>query len=101
MAATVGPDKRHRAAARGDNQPRPPVTIGVDRSSNALIISATRQDLDNIETLIKKLMTSTGRGDAEFHIFTLVNADPQAVAQTLLDLYNPKLPTLPPGGDFL
>ncbi|MBI5722766.1 MAG: hypothetical protein HZA50_02325 [Planctomycetes bacterium] len=66
------------------------VTIAVDKSANALIVAASRQDLDQIEELVKKLQTSAGGQEAEFRTFKLTQADPGAVAQTLNQLFNPK-----------
>ncbi|MCX5661532.1 MAG: hypothetical protein NTW19_17780 [Planctomycetota bacterium] len=93
-ALAAAPDNKKPADAA-----HPPVSIGVDKSANALIISATKQDLDNIEALIKKLSLSSGRGDAEFRLFKIEHADPDSIATTLDDLYNAKVPAIPPGVD--
>ena len=91
--AAAGPEVKGEAADSG------PVTIAVDAASNALIISATKQELADIETLITQLVSTTGRGDAEFRIFKIAQADPDSIAQTLDELYNPKAPALKPGQD--
>lgn len=87
------------AADAKEEPPAGPVTIAVDAASNALIISATKQELADIETLINQLVSTTGRGDSEFRIFKIAQADPDSIAQTLDDLYNPKAPALKPGQD--
>ncbi|MBE3134564.1 MAG: hypothetical protein IMZ55_13925, partial [Acidobacteria bacterium] len=72
---------------------KPGVTIGVDKSTNSLIISGKRQDLDYLEALVNQLMPSSAQVDAEYRIFKIEKADPTAVARTLDSLFNPR-PTL-------
>jgi type II secretion system protein D len=65
------------------------VTIAVDKASNALIISGTRQELAELENLVDQLATSEVEAEAEFRVFTMKKADPGSVAQTLTSLFNP------------
>ncbi|HUS47670.1 MAG TPA: secretin N-terminal domain-containing protein, partial [Phycisphaerae bacterium] len=73
-----------------DASARPPITIAVDESANALIVSATRQELENIETLIAQLLVSSQEADAEIRVYKIKWADPVSVAQTLDHLFNPR-----------
>jgi type II secretion system protein D len=77
-----------------DSNPQPlAVGIAVDKTANALIVSGTRQALDDMESLISRLSVgAAGRNEAEFRVFKVQRADPESVARTLDDLYNPKLP---------
>ncbi|MCX5676331.1 MAG: hypothetical protein NTX87_15120, partial [Planctomycetota bacterium] len=72
---------------------KPGVTIGIDKSTNSLIISGKRQDLDYLEALINQLTPSSAQTEAEYRIFKIEKADPTAVARTLDSLFNPR-PTL-------
>ncbi len=71
---------------------RPRVTIAVDKRTNALVISATRRELDNIESLINQLATSEGAIEAELKVFKVAQADPVTVAETIDKLFNPVQP---------
>jgi type II secretion system protein D len=81
-----------RPAEEGAFQPpaRPPVTIAVDKATNSLVISATRQDMDNIQSLIDQFVLSGVSAEAELKIYILEKADPESVARTLDALFNPK-----------
>jgi len=67
-----------------------PITIAVDRAANALIISGTRTEIENIEYLIDSLSDSYLMAEAEFRSFKVIHADPESVARTLDTLFNPK-----------
>jgi len=71
---------------------RPQVTIAVDKRTNALVISATRRELDNIESLINQLATSEGAIEAELKVFKVAQADPLTVSETIDKLFNPTQP---------
>lgn len=73
----------------------PPVTIAADKTSNSLIISATRRDLDAIESLIYSLSSSSGANEAEMEVIPIRNSDPVAVAKVLNDLFNPRRAAAP------
>ncbi|MFW5731765.1 MAG: secretin N-terminal domain-containing protein [Planctomycetota bacterium] len=75
---------------------RPRVTIAVDKRTNALVISATRRELDNIESLINQLATSEGAIEAELKVFKVAQADPLTVAETIDKLFNPVQPKQKP-----
>ncbi len=79
-----------------DTSSIPPVTIAVDVQANALIVSGTQRELDNIETLIAQLTASDVVGEPEVRIIPIRNADPAAVAKILNDLFNPKQPRVAP-----
>ncbi|MBL7220010.1 MAG: hypothetical protein ISS69_07845 [Phycisphaerae bacterium] len=67
----------------------PPIVIAVDAAANALIISATRTELENVSDLIERLSDSTTGGEAEFRTYKIAHGDPTVVAKTLSDLFNP------------
>jgi len=69
------------------------IIIAVDKSSNTLLISGSREEIDQIEDLIWELSQTLVAGDAEFRAFAVKHADPVAVAKLLDDLFNPKTPT--------
>ncbi|MCX5672598.1 MAG: hypothetical protein NTU94_14875 [Planctomycetota bacterium] len=96
-AVAPAPGAAPAAPAAGEKAPaesarKPGVGIAIDKSSNSLIISGKRQDLDYLEDLIEQLTPSQGEGDAEFRIFKVGQADPAAIARTLDALYNPRIP---------
>ncbi len=73
-----------------------PVLIAVDKRSNALIVSATQQEIDAIKDLARQLSSTTdATGDTEIRWFALEHADPTAVAATLDKLFNPQVPVVP------
>ncbi|MHC4718283.1 MAG: secretin N-terminal domain-containing protein, partial [Planctomycetota bacterium] len=80
------------AVAAADDEPieDPPVMIAVDKEANALIISAGRQEMYEIEELIFTLTSSEAAGDAEPRVFPVKNADPASLAKTLNALFNPR-----------
>ncbi len=91
------PGKRPAGASVSDEgmfNPKtpPPVTIAVDKQANALIISATRRELDNIELLIAQLTMGEVEGEPEIRIIPVKHADPLSLAKILNDLFNPKKP---------
>lgn len=67
------------------------VLIAPDLDANALVVSAPRRDLDAIQSLVFQLSLSETAGEAEFRVFKVQRADPVAVAQTLDELFNPRL----------
>ena len=77
------------------NQPAPPegtktvVTLSVDRTANALLMSGPSHELDAINNLINELAWSPLGNEAEFRQFALKEADPVAVAKTLTELFKP------------
>lgn len=66
------------------------VTISVDRTANALLMSGPSHELDAINNLVNELSFSTIGNDAEFRQFSLKEADPVAVAKTLSELFKPE-----------
>ncbi|MBM4017165.1 MAG: hypothetical protein FJ288_02375 [Planctomycetes bacterium] len=86
--APAAPAGQPAAAAPNGQAPR--VTIGVDKTSNSIILSGKRQDLDYLESLINQLTPSSATAEAEFRIFKIAKADPTAVARTLDALFNPR-----------
>ncbi|HTG44972.1 MAG TPA: secretin N-terminal domain-containing protein, partial [Verrucomicrobiae bacterium] len=66
------------------------VTISVDRTANALLMSGPSHELDAINNLVNELTFSSVGNDAEFRQFTLKEADPIAVAKTLSELFKPE-----------
>jgi len=95
-APTTRPAGESEAPARAGEQgafdvpDSPPVTIAIDRSTNSLIISATRQDMENIQTLIDQLTMTAAAAEAEYKIYIVKQADPAAIARTLDELFNPR-----------
>jgi type II secretion system protein D len=69
------------------------ITVSVDRTANALLMSGPSHELDAINSLVSELTFSTIGNDAEFRQFTLKEADPVAVAKTLSELFKPE-PTI-------
>jgi len=96
-------DKRGDAAEQGDasaEHPTPqladadeavetqgPVTIAVDDSSNALIVAATRQQLEQIESLINELQAEAA-AESDIRIFRIQAGDPATIADTIDELFN-------------
>jgi type II secretion system protein D len=68
----------------------PPVTITIDKTSNSLIVSATRRDLDAIESLVWSLSSSASHNETETEVIPIKSADPAMVARVLNDLFNPR-----------
>jgi type II secretion system protein D len=66
------------------------VTISVDRTANALLLSGPSHELDAINSLVSELTFSSYGNDAEFRLFALKEADPIAVAKTLTELFKPE-----------
>ncbi len=66
------------------------VTIGIDKSANALILSGPTHELDEIDRIISELSYSYISSDAEFRVFPMKEADPVIVARTLTDLFRPE-----------
>lgn len=63
------------------------VTIGVDDRNNALVIRGTQRDIDQIDNLIKQLMTDI-EPDVPFEIFPVKHGDPVEIAATLESVFN-------------
>ncbi len=66
------------------------VTISVDRTANALLMSGPSHELDAINGLVSELTFSSYGNDAEFRLIALKEADPIAVAKTLNELFKPE-----------
>ena len=100
-ATAAAPEKTEPAAEKAAPAPEgaeaPGVTIAVDKATNSLIISGTRQELSNLESLIEQLQPSGADEEAEYRVFKITKGDPVAVAQTIDDLFNPR-PILPQQG---
>jgi len=67
------------------------VTISVDATANALLVSGTRSQLDAIDQIILDLASAAEDAEAEFRIFRIKNADPVELAKTLDAMFNPKM----------
>lgn len=65
------------------------VTLSVDRTANALLMSGPSHELDAINNLVNELSWSSLGNEAEFRQFVLKEADPVAVARTLSELFKP------------
>lgn len=81
------PDQRRQE----DTSRSPDIDIVVDESSNTLIVSGTSQDIDSIETILWQLMLRAETAEAEYRFFKLEKADPVLVADTLDQLFNPRV----------
>jgi len=77
-------------AAEVEEEESPPPTVAIDPVTNSLIVSGKRQDIDYIENLISELSLSAMDLEAEFRVFPIEKADPESVARTLDELFNPK-----------
>ena len=88
-AGKTGEPTTRSATTKPADAEIPPIVIAVDAASNALIISATRTELENVTDLIIRLSDSTTGGEAEFRTYAIKNGDPTVVAKTLSDLFNP------------
>ncbi|MBE3134716.1 MAG: hypothetical protein IMZ55_14700, partial [Acidobacteria bacterium] len=88
-AAPAAPAEPAAKTPATPEQPRG-VNIVVDKSSNSLILTGKRQELDYLQDLLDQLLLSTSSDEAEFRTYKLEKADPVSVADTLDDLFNPK-----------
>ncbi|HUU60008.1 MAG TPA: secretin N-terminal domain-containing protein, partial [Phycisphaerae bacterium] len=88
--AAEEPRKGGAASAPAKDDEGPGITITVDRAANALVVSGTRTELENIEYLIERLADSAATADAEFRSYRLKHAEAGSVAKTLDALFNPK-----------
>ncbi|MFO8014439.1 MAG: secretin N-terminal domain-containing protein [Phycisphaerae bacterium] len=79
----------------GEAASKSPVTITVDQATNSLILSGSRQEVEYLESLIDELSLTAMDVEAEFRSFKIEKADPQSVARTLDELFNPKPKPLP------
>lgn len=68
---------------------KPPVVIAPDEKTRSLIVSATRQEMQNINSLINQLTVGFESAEAEFRWFKIEKADPVSVAAMLEKLFNP------------
>ena len=93
--ADEAPPEPAEAEGEAADQAAEPVTIAVDRATNSLILSGSRQDVEYLESLIEELSLTVMDVEAEFRSFKIEKADPQSVARTLDDLFNPKPKSLP------
>ena len=89
---TKAPEEASDKATAEDVEPEPAtVSISVDTTANALLISGTRSQLDAIDQIILDLSSAAEDAEAEFRIFRIKNADPVALAKTLDAMFNPKM----------
>jgi type II secretory pathway component GspD/PulD (secretin) len=96
-AAAPAPAAAPKDAAPAASPDRPRVTIAVDKNSNSLIVSGTRQELANLQSLIDQLLPTSGSEEAELRVFKIEKGDPVAVARTIDDLFNPRMTVQQPG----
>jgi type II secretory pathway component GspD/PulD (secretin) len=89
-APATGPSTQPAEDEPAPDEEPTPVTITVDEDSNALIVSGTTQELDNIESVLWQLMLSAETAEAEYRFFKVEKADPVAVAEALDQLFNPR-----------
>ncbi len=66
------------------------VSVSIDRTANALLMSGPSHELDAINNLVSELTFSSYGNDAEFRQFALKEADPVAVSKTLNELFKPE-----------
>ncbi|MDP6542500.1 MAG: secretin N-terminal domain-containing protein [Phycisphaerae bacterium] len=83
------PTTRPAATTQPADAEAPPIVIAVDAAANALIISATRTELENVSDLIERLSDSTTGGEAEFRTYIVKHGNPTVIAKTLSNLFNP------------
>ena len=90
-AATEAPQPTTRPATdRADRAPiRPPVIVAIDKESNSLIISASQDEMFDIELLIQQLSASPVASEARTEVIKIENTDPVALAKTLNALFAP------------
>jgi type II secretion system protein D len=74
------------------------VTLSVDRTANALLMSGPSHELDAINNLVNELTFSSLGNESEFRQFSLKEADPVAVARTLVELFKPEPVRVQQGG---
>ena len=74
------------AAPAGETNAAPEVSIAVDKTANALILSGPAQELDNVDRLVSELSSNFYGNEAEFRLFAIQDADPVVVARTLMEL---------------
>ncbi len=84
-AAETGTEKKEEKESAPS-----PITIAVDKKANALLLSGPRRELEEIEALVSELSYSASP-EAEFRTFEVENADPTQVAETLEEIFNPKV----------
>jgi type II secretion system protein D len=91
-SAPAGP-----ASAPAGEEPataRPRISLIVDKQSNALVVSASRQDMERIQSLVDKLSAAPPSVESDFRVFEIKQADPFMVARVLEELFNPKPTTV-------
>jgi hypothetical protein len=79
--ATGKPTTRPAATTQAADAEAPPIVIAVDVAANALIISATRTELENVSDLIERLSDSTTGGEAEFRKNAVESVQPTQAAR--------------------
>jgi len=72
-------------ATRGD--PSDPVTVLTEPRTNALIVSASPEDMKLVESLVARLDAEPDRPGTSIQVFPLAKADATQVANTLTSLY--------------
>ncbi len=69
----------------------PDVVITVDEATNSLIISGTRRQIAEMQSLITKFSDPTDTdGEMDFRIFDVKHSDPEVLTQILNSLFNPR-----------
>jgi len=76
---------RRPAAIRG--QMPDPITVVADSWANALIVGASPEDLEMVQSLIKQLDNGQTAPGMEVQVLVLAKADARRVAQTITSLY--------------
>ena len=91
-ASAPAPASRPAVAGLDNDLPieEPPVIIAVDKDANALIVSAGRAEMAQIQDLIYTLTSSETASDARIQVFAVKNADPASLVKTLDALFNPR-----------
>ena len=73
-------------------EPVPDVIIAVDEATNSLIISGTRKQISEVQSLITKFSDPEAtEADMDFRVFTVKHSDPEVLTQILNSLFNPRV----------
>ena len=92
-AAKPATDKADEEAAEA--RQALPIIITVDKESNSLIISASQDDLFEIEMLLEQIAAAGSVTESELEVVKVKLADPVALAKTLNALFAVKQPRQP------
>ncbi len=96
------PDRPVPAPGTNDVAEMPPeVLIAIDRGANAVLVSGSTTDIDQIDRMIFDLSWNKLTTDTELKVIPLQDADPVVVARILNDLFRPEpgQPQPQQGGD--